>query len=75
MSRAAALALLHRCLEEGSVIPGPHFTKALADEGSTFSDAVTVMRCGKVYDEPEHDIKWGEWKYKWGEWKYTIEGY
>lgn len=68
MSRADALALLHRCLEEGSVIPGPHFTKALADEGLTFPDAVTVMKCGNVYDEPEPDIKTGEWKYK-------VEGY
>jgi len=66
MSRTDALALLHRCLDEedAAVIPGPHFQKALAAEGLTFQDALAVMRSGNIYDEPEHDIGFGEWKYK-----------
>jgi hypothetical protein len=68
LSRADALELLHRCLDEedAAVIPGPHFQKALSDEGLTFQDALVVMRSGNIYDEPENDIKSGEWKYRVG---------
>ena len=39
ISRADALGLLHHCLEEGEIIPGPHFRKALAEEALDFTDA------------------------------------
>lgn len=64
MSRIDAMTLLHQCLEEGEVIPGPHFMKAFADEGLTFPDAFTVLKRGSIHDEPEPDIKTGEWKYR-----------
>jgi hypothetical protein len=66
MSRDEALALLHRCLDEedAAIIPGPHFQKALGDEGLDLQDALALMRSGRIYDEPEPDIKFGEWKYK-----------
>lgn len=56
------MTLLHHCLEQGKVIPGPHFMKAFADEGLTFPDAITVLKRGSIYDEPEPDIRTGEWK-------------
>jgi hypothetical protein len=61
----AALAQLRRCLSEGgAVIPGSHFRKALADEDRTIPDAWHVLRSGRIYDPPEHDIKTGGWKYR-----------
>src|SRR5437879_9370925 len=62
---AEALDLLHFCLSEGgSVRRGPHFTKALADEGLTLPDAWQVLRSGCIYEAPDLDIKTREWKYK-----------
>ena len=60
-----ACDLLHHCLSsDGQVIPGPHFRTELTNEGLTIPDAWTVLKGGKIYDPPEHDIKTGEWKYK-----------
>jgi hypothetical protein len=60
-----AINLLHRCLsKDGAIQWGPHFVKALADEGLTFTDAWQVLRNGRIYAGPEPDIKTGEWKYK-----------
>jgi hypothetical protein len=64
ISRAEALDLLHHCLEEGEIIPGPHFRKALADEGLDFSDALAVMGSGNIFDEAELDPRFREWKYR-----------
>ena len=61
--------LLRHCLaEQGKVHWGPHFLKALADEGLTFPDAWHVLRTGRIYERAELDIKTGEHKYK-------VEGY
>ncbi|SRR6266700_7323784 len=60
--------LLRHCLEEGEVIPGRHFRDELAKEGIVFEDAWVAMRTGCIYEEPECDIKTGEWKYR-------VEGY
>jgi hypothetical protein len=60
-----AAALLRRCLsKDGTVRWGPHFAKALVDEGLTFTDAWQVLRHGRIYAAPEPDIKTGDWKYK-----------
>lgn len=57
--------LLHYCLgPDGEVFPGPHFRKALKDEGLELPDAWLVLRTGHVFLPPEQDIKTGEWKYK-----------
>ncbi len=45
-----------------------HFREELANESITFEDAWIVLRSGSIYDEPEQDIKTGEWKYR-------VEGY
>ena len=60
-----ALNMLRRCLsKEGTVQWGPHFAKALTDDGLTFPDAWQVLRNGRIYAAPEPDIKTGDWKYK-----------
>ncbi len=66
--RQEAEDLLRHCLEGGEVIPGRHFREELAKEGAVFEDAWVVLRTGRIYDEPEPDIKTGEWKYR-------VEGY
>jgi hypothetical protein len=60
-----ALDLLHHCLSEGgSVTWGRHFKEELEAENVDFPDAWHVLRGGRIYDAPEHDVKTGEWKYK-----------
>jgi hypothetical protein len=60
-----ALDLLRHCLsKDGRVQWGPHFKKALADEGLLFPDAWHILRTGRIYAAPELDIKTREWKYK-----------
>ena len=68
VTKQQAECWLRRCLEEGEVVPGGHFRDELAKEGLAFIDAWAVLRSGRVYDEPEPDIKTGEWKYR-------VEGY
>lgn len=67
LSRADAEVLLRRCLEDGLVIPSKHFRDELANEALDFLDAACVLKGGQIYNEPEPDIRTGEWKY-------TIEG-
>ena len=55
--------LLRHCVTDGKVIPGPHFRKALADEGVTFQNVFSVLFKGIIYKAPEHDTAHGEWKY------------
>jgi len=68
LKRQEALDLLHRCLEEGEIVPTRHFREELANESITFEDVWIVLRSGSIYDEPEQDIKTGDWKYR-------VEGY
>lgn len=63
-----ALDLLHHCLEEGEVVPTKHLRDELANESITFEDAWIVLRSGAIYDEPEQDIRTGDWKDR-------VEGY
>lgn len=55
---------MHHCLEDGEVVPGRHSREELAKEGVDFEDAWVVLRKGRIFDEPEQDIKTGEWKYR-----------
>ena len=68
LERQEAVDLLRQCLEEGELIPGRHFRDELGKERLCFEDAWHVLRTGQIYDEPEHDVKTGEWKYR-------VEGY
>lgn len=64
ISRSEAEDLLKHCLEDGEVQAGPHFREALADERLTYADALAVLRNGMIYEEPEQDIRIGDWKYR-----------
>ena len=46
------------------MIPGDHFQDELAKEGIEFVDVYPVLRTGRIYEEPEPDIRTGEWKYR-----------
>jgi hypothetical protein len=57
--------LVRKCLQPGRrVIPGKHFRDELENEGLTLSDALHVLGTGRIYGEPEQDIKTGDWKYR-----------
>lgn len=64
LSRLEAQDLLRHCVEQGEVIPGFHFRQELANEKLSFEDAWVVLKCGRIHDEPEHDVKSREWKYR-----------
>src|SRR5258708_39610460 len=59
-----AVDLLHYCLEDGEVAFGSHFRQEMTREQVSLEDAWTVLRKGRIYDPPEHDIKSGEYKYR-----------
>jgi len=68
LSNEIAKGVLADCLEDGVIIQGRHFRDEMAAEGLCFEDIWYVLRCGKIADAAELDIKTGEWKYK-------VEGY
>jgi hypothetical protein len=63
LSRHDALARVRHCLEKGIVEPHPHFLRALKDDGLDFGDAIYVLRTGNIYDEPEFDVRFQQWRY------------
>lgn len=63
-SRPEAVKLLRECLGAGKVRPGRHFRDELADEALDFLSALAVLKAGRIYEEPEPDIKTGDWKYR-----------
>ena len=64
LSRAEAVDLVRHCLSAGRVIPGKHFREELANEGLDILDAHHVLRTGNIFQEPEPDIRSGDWKYR-----------
>ena len=58
-----ALDMLRDCLTDGAVVPGRHFLEELKKEGLTLPAAWHVLRTGCIYNQPEHDVKTGHWKY------------
>ena len=64
LSRADAADLVRNCLSAGRVIPGKHFKEELANEGLDILDAHNVLRTGNIFQEPEPDIRSGDWKYR-----------
>jgi hypothetical protein len=64
LARREAEKLLRQCLEKGEVLQGRHFIEELAHEAMTFQDAIAVLKTGGIFDEPEPDIRTGEWKYR-----------
>jgi hypothetical protein len=64
LSRSDAQKLLRRCMQSGEVVISKHFREELANEALEIADAFTVLRKGCILNEPEPDIKSGEWKYR-----------
>jgi Domain of unknown function (DUF4258) len=64
LSRAEAADLIRHCLSAGRVIPGKHFREELANEGLNILDAHNVLKTGSIFQEPEPDIRSGDWKYR-----------
>ena len=64
LSRTVAADLVRHCLSAGRVIPGRHFKEELANEGLDILDAHNVLRTGNIFQEPEPDIRSGDWKYR-----------
>ena len=64
LARPRAVELLRQCVSRGKIIPGKHFRDELAHEKLDIQDALKVLKTGQIYDEPEQDIKSGDWKYR-----------
>ncbi len=64
LTRSEAVDLVRHCLSAGRVISGKHFREELANEDLDILDAYNVLKKGHVFQEPEQDIRTGEWKYR-----------
>jgi hypothetical protein len=64
LSKSDALKLLRECLHTGIVEYHPHFEKRCRERSVDPQDAQYVLRKGIIYDEPEMDIRYREWRYK-----------
>jgi hypothetical protein len=64
LSTSDALKRLRDCLQTGVVQYHPHFAKRCRERGIDPQDAQFVLRKGVIYDEPELDVRFQEWRYK-----------
>ena len=64
LSRPEALKLLRQCLKTGVMEYHPHFVRRCQERGVDPQDAQFVLRKGVIYDEPELDVRFREWRYK-----------
>ncbi|HWE86447.1 MAG TPA: DUF4258 domain-containing protein [Terracidiphilus sp.] len=64
LGRSDALKLLRECLRTGIVEYHPHFAQRCQERGVDPQDAQYVLRKGIIYDEPELDLRFQEWRYK-----------
>lgn len=64
LSKSDALRLLRECLNSGIVEYHPHFSQRCRERGVDPADAQFVLRKGIIYDEPELDLRFQEWRYK-----------
>ena len=62
--RGEAQDLLRICLDRGRVIAGRHFRDELAHENVEMTDAWTVLKQGRIYNEPEFHTGSQEWNYR-----------
>jgi len=59
-----AATLIGHIFDQGRIIYGKHFRDELAADHLDIADAFHVLQHGRIYSEPEQDIKTGEWKYR-----------
>lgn len=64
LSKHDASTRLRDCLKNGIVEPHPHFLRALKDDGLDLVDAIFVLKRGSIYDEPEFDVSFQQWRYR-----------
>jgi hypothetical protein len=64
LSKTDALKLLRECLQSGIVEYHPHFELRCRERGVDPQDAQFVLRRGVIFDEPELDVRFQEWRYK-----------
>lgn len=64
LSKSEALKLLRECLKNGIVEYHPHFLQRCHERDVDPQDAQFVLRKGLIYDEPELDLRFREWRYK-----------
>ena len=64
LSKSDALKLLRQCFRSGIVEYHPHFEKRCRERGIDPMDAQHVLRKGIIYEEPELDVRFQEWRYK-----------
>jgi hypothetical protein len=62
--KSDAVKLLRECLQTGVVEYHPHFERRCRERGIDPQDAQYVLRKGVIYDEPELDVRFQEWRYK-----------
>ena len=56
--------MLRACLQTGIVEYHPHFEKRCRERCVDPQDVQHVLRKGVIYDEPELDLRFQEWRYK-----------
>jgi hypothetical protein len=64
LSRQDALNLLRHCFEEGIVQYHPHFHQRCVDRKVDPMGAQHVLRKGTIFDEPEFEVRFQQWRYK-----------
>jgi hypothetical protein len=65
MNRVEALKRLRECLAgRGRIILGAHFRAELKAENLAIVDAWRVLGHGHIYNPPEFDVAYGDWKYQ-----------
>ena len=64
LGRDRAKAQLNLCLDEGQFVATRHFKDELKNDGLDMEDAFIVCRSGAILDEPEENMKSGQWRYR-----------
>ncbi|MFZ0819854.1 MAG: DUF4258 domain-containing protein [Candidatus Acidiferrales bacterium] len=63
-SRDDAAKLIRECVETGRIRITQHFKQELMKEGLSIGDALHVIQHGGIYNEPEHDPSFQQWRYR-----------
>src|SRR5580658_1803047 len=64
LSRAEPADLVRHYLSAGGEVHVKHVREELENEVLDILDAHRVLRTGRIFQEPEPDIRSGDWKYR-----------